>query len=58
MATAPETRNNHRTSDSVQAVTMALIPNSVHRSQSRATVSFVSLYALRAMIAITAAPMP
>src|SRR4051812_8342020 len=55
-ATTPLATNNHMTSDSVQAVTTALVANSTHNRGSRASVSFVSLCTLRAMIAITAAP--
>ena len=56
--TKPHSRKIQTISDSVQAVTMALTANSSHRSQSCDKVMRVSLTALRAIIAITAAPMP
>ena len=45
-------------SDSVQAVVIALTANSPHSRRSLPSVIFTSLSALRAMMAITAAPMP
>ena len=57
-ATTPEARNSQMISDSVQAVVSALTPNSAHSSRSFPRVSFTSLSALRAMMAMTAAPMP
>src|SRR5207253_7728218 len=56
IATTPLPRNSQKISDSVQPVTTAETPNSPQRSGSRASVIFASLNALRAMIAITAAP--
>jgi hypothetical protein len=57
-ASSPAPRKTHRTSDSVQAVTIAAIENSPHSRMSRPSVRRVSFTALRAMTAITAAPMP
>ena len=57
-AATPEAMKSHTSSDSVQPVTSAFTTNSIQSSGSPATVERVSLYALRAMIAITAAPTP
>ena len=54
----PLARKSHTISDSVRAVTVPLPANSAHKSQSFDSVILTSLKALRAMIAITAAPMP
>src|SRR6266851_2800563 len=58
MATTPESRKTHTISLSVQPVTSALMAKIAHRSQSRARVILTSFTALRAMIAMTAAPIP
>jgi hypothetical protein len=57
-ATTPQRTKSQTSSDSVHAVTRALARKSTHRSQSLPSVLFVSFHALRAMIAMTAAPMP
>src|SRR4051812_14909646 len=57
-ATTPEATNTQTISDSVQAVTTALTPNRAASSQSLPTVMRTSLQALRAMMAMTAAPTP
>jgi len=54
----PEARKIQSTSCSVQAVTTALTRNVPQRRKSRASVILTSLNALRAMTAMTAAPMP
>jgi hypothetical protein len=56
--TSPQSRNSHTISDSFQAVVTASAANSAHSNQSFFSVLRMSLYALRAMIAITAAPTP
>ena len=58
MATTPESRNTQTISLSVQAVTSALTAKIPHSSQSRASVILTSFTALRAMMAMTAAPIP
>src|ERR1044071_6404031 len=50
----PLAMNTHTISDSVSAVTAAVIANTAHSNGSFASVSFVSFCTLRAMIAITA----
>ena len=55
-AIAPHSRKSHTISDSVQAVVTARAAQMVHSSQSLPMVPFTKLMALRAMIAITAAP--
>ncbi len=57
-ARRPQPRNTHRISFSVHAVTSALATRIRMSSGSLPTVRRPSLTALRAMIAITAAPMP
>ena len=57
-ASAPAPTNTHTISDSVQAVATAATANKPQRSASRPRVSRVSLTTLRAMIAMTAAPIP
>src|SRR6185503_1522821 len=57
-ATTPLAMNNQMISDSVHAVATVLMANSAQSSRSRASVSLTSLMALRAMIVMTAAPMP
>jgi hypothetical protein len=54
----PNRKKSKTTSDSVQAVTNALIPKTAHKIQSVAIVDFASLQPLRAMMAMTAAPIP
>ena len=58
METTPDSRNTQTISLSVQAVTSALTAKIPQSSQSRARVIFTSFTALRAMMAMTAAPMP
>jgi len=50
--------NTVRSWDSVQPVTTALAANTSHSTRSFASVSLASFTTLRAMIAITAAPIP
>src|SRR5215471_5072355 len=57
-ATTPLPRKSQTISDSVQAVATALAVNSAHSRRSRAIVIRTSLTALRAMMAMTAAPTP
>ena len=54
----PERRKIQRISFSVQPVTTALMRKTSQRSRSRASVILSSLTALRAITAITAAPIP
>ena len=55
---SPHNRNTQMISDSVQAVTTALAAKMAHRSRSRPSVIRTSFSTLRAMMAITAAPIP
>ena len=57
-ASAPAPTNTQTISDSVQAVTSAATANRLQSSTSRPRVSRVNFTALRAMMAMTAAPMP
>ncbi len=57
-AMTPLARKTQTISDSVQAVTTVLTPNSTHNSASFASVIRTSFTALRPMIAMTAAPIP
>jgi hypothetical protein len=50
--------NTQKISDSVHAVTSALITKRSQSRRSRPSVILTSLAALRTMMAITAAPMP
>src|SRR4029453_7431424 len=54
----PAATKSQTSSDSVQAVTRALAPKSAHSNGSRPTVEADSFQALRATMAITAAPTP
>src|SRR4051812_48845741 len=54
----PQGRNSHTTSDSRHAVTAAVIAKRDQSNRSRPNDDFVSLMALRATIAMTAAPIP
>jgi hypothetical protein len=56
--TSPDATNSQMISDSVHAVTTRLTPNSAQSRRSRASVMLTSFVALRAMIAMTAAPIP
>ncbi len=58
IAATPAARKIQRISFSVQPVTIALTMKMIQSRRSRARVSFTSLVALRAMMAITAAPIP
>ena len=58
IAAIPPARKIQRISCSVHPVTTPLTAKMTHNSRSRPSVSFTSLVALRAMIAMTAAPMP
>src|SRR2546427_10828411 len=57
-AAKPQPKKIQMISFSVQPVTTALIANSAMSTGSRPTVARVSLYALRTMTAMTAAPIP
>ncbi len=54
----PAARKSQTISDSVHAVTAALARKRTHSATSRSSVLRASFQALRAMIAMTAAPMP
>ena len=54
----PQSTNSQASSVSVHAVTSAVNAKQIHSSRSRPTVVRTSFTALRATIAITAAPMP
>src|SRR5206468_1635433 len=56
--TSPHNRNTQMISDSVQAVTRALTVNRSQRSLSRPSVMRTSFRTLRAMMAMTEAPIP
>jgi hypothetical protein len=55
---APASRNSHAISRSVQAVTAAMTAQMDQSSTLRPSVSFVSFWAERTMMPMTAAPMP
>jgi len=57
-ATKPQPKKIQMISFSVQPVMIPLIANNAVRTGSFPTVARASLYALRAMMAITAAPIP
>jgi hypothetical protein len=56
--TTPQPRISETTSASNAAVAIAFAAKIAHSSRSRPSVSRTSLYALRRMMAMTAAPMP
>ena len=58
IAMIPQRMKSQTISDSVQAVATASALKSVQSSQSFPTVAGTNLYALCAMMAITAAPIP
>src|SRR4051812_48359036 len=58
LATTPLSTNSQMASDSLQAVTSALSMKMPHSRRSPASVSFSSFCTLRAMMEMTAAPIP